>query len=125
KGRGYVAVSEKETKNLDLGTIATDSLYTPIRDVGYDVEMTRVGDVTNYEKLTLTLETNGTISPREAIGQATKILIDHFSLILDEAHKESDVAPRATLAPEADEVAVGEEEEEKKPKKAKKSKKEE
>ena len=56
QGRGYVAVGEKETKNLDLGTIAIDSLYTPIRDVGYNVEMIRVGDVTDYEKLTLTLK---------------------------------------------------------------------
>lgn len=81
QGRGYVAVGEKETKNLDLGTIAIDSLYTPIRDVGYNVEMTRVGDVTNYEKLTLTIETNGTITPKEAVMQATKILMDHFNLI--------------------------------------------
>ena len=83
QGRGYVAVGEKETKNLDLGTIAIDSLYTPIRDVGYNVEMTRVGDVTDYEKLTLTIETNGTITPKEAVVQATKILMDNFNLIAD------------------------------------------
>lgn len=82
KGQGYVAVAQKETKHLDLGTIAIDSLYTPIRDVGYNVEMTRVGDVTNYEKLTLTVETDGTITPQEAIEQATKILMDHFALLL-------------------------------------------
>ncbi len=81
RGRGYVPVSEKETKNLALGTIAIDSLYTPIRDVGYDVEMTRVGDVTDYEKLTMTIETNGTVSPKEAIEQSTKIIMDHFTLI--------------------------------------------
>ena len=85
QGRGYVAVGEKETKNLDLGTIAIDSLYTPIRDVGYNVEMTRVGDVTDYEKLTLAIETNGTITPKEAVVQATKILMDHFNLIIDTA----------------------------------------
>jgi len=84
-GRGYVPVGEKETKNLDLGTIAIDSLYTPIRDVGYKVELTRVGDVTDYEKLTLTIETNGTITPKDAIAQATKILMDHFALVLDAA----------------------------------------
>jgi DNA-directed RNA polymerase subunit alpha len=83
QGRGYVAVGEKETKNLDLGTIAIDSLYTPIRDVGYNVEMTRVGDVTDYEKLTLTIETNGTITPKEAVVQATRILMDNFNLIAD------------------------------------------
>jgi DNA-directed RNA polymerase subunit alpha len=81
QGRGYVPVGEKETKNLDLGTIAIDSLYTPIRDVGYNVEMTRVGDVTDYEKLVLMIETNGTISPKDAVSQSTKILMDHFNLI--------------------------------------------
>ncbi len=85
KGRGYVPVSEKQTRQLDLGTIAIDSLYTPIRDVGYTVEMTRLGDVTDYEKLTMTIETNGTVTPKEAISQATKILMDHFALILDAA----------------------------------------
>lgn len=84
-GRGYVPVAEKETRVLDLGTIAIDSLYTPIRDIGYNVEMTRVGDITDYERLTIRIETNGAITPREAISQATKILIDHFALILDAA----------------------------------------
>lgn len=83
RGRGYVPVAEKTDKNVDLGTILIDSLYTPIRDIGYSVENTRVGDVTDFEKLTLTIETNGTISPKEAVGQATKILIDHFTLIFD------------------------------------------
>lgn len=83
KGRGYVPASEKDSKQYDLGTIVIDSLYTPIRDVGYNVELTRVGDVTDYEKLTLTVMTNGTITPKEAISQSTKILMDHFSLLLD------------------------------------------
>ncbi|MBT3816784.1 MAG: DNA-directed RNA polymerase subunit alpha [Candidatus Magasanikbacteria bacterium] len=84
-GRGYVPVSEKEKKNLDLGTILIDSLYTPIRDVGYTVENTRVGDITDYEELKVSIETDGTLSPKEAVGQATKILMDHFSLIVDAA----------------------------------------
>lgn len=87
-GRGYVPVSEKDSKNLDLGTILIDSLYTPIRDVGYEIELTRVGDVTDYEKLTLTIETNGTIAPKDAVEQATKILMDHFSLILTTAQSQ-------------------------------------
>ena len=82
-GHGYVPASEKETKNLDLGTIVIDSLYTPIRDVGYSVEETRVGDVTDYEKLKMMIETNGTMTPKEAVQQATKILMDHFAVILD------------------------------------------
>lgn len=83
RGRGFVAAAEKDTAHYDLGTIAIDSLYTPIRDVGYNVELTRVGDVTDYEKLSLTVTTNGTITPKEAVGQATRIIMDHFSLLLD------------------------------------------
>ncbi|MFA4830647.1 MAG: DNA-directed RNA polymerase subunit alpha [Patescibacteria group bacterium] len=83
KGAGYISVAEKNTKDLPLGTISIDSLYTPIRDVGYNIELTRLGDITDYEKLVITIETNGTITPKEAIGQATKLLMDHFALILD------------------------------------------
>lgn len=82
KGLGYVPVSEKESKNLDLGTILIDSFYSPVKDVGYKVENTRVGDITDYEKVTLTIETNGTITPKETVERATKILMDHFSLVL-------------------------------------------
>lgn len=83
RGLGYVPASEKDGKNLDLGTILVDSFYSPIKDIGYNVENTRVGDVTDYEKLTLKIETNGTISAKEAVSRATKILMDHFRLILD------------------------------------------
>ena len=83
KGLGYVPAAEKESKHLDLGTIVMDSFYSPIKDVGYFVENTRVGDVTDYEKLVIRIETNGTISPREAVDRATKILMDHYSLVLD------------------------------------------
>ncbi|PIR03476.1 MAG: DNA-directed RNA polymerase subunit alpha [Candidatus Magasanikbacteria bacterium CG11_big_fil_rev_8_21_14_0_20_43_7] len=82
QGQGYVPVAQRNTKHLDLGTIAIDALYTPIRDVGYTVEMTRVGDVTNFEKLILTVETDGTITPKEAIEQATSILMDHLVLLM-------------------------------------------
>lgn len=85
RGRGYVPVEEKNLKNLDLGTILVDSLYTPIRDVGYKVELTRVGDVTDYEKLILNIETNGTITPREAVSSATTILMDHLALLAEAA----------------------------------------
>ncbi len=80
-GLGYVSASEKESKNLDLGTILTDSFYSPVKDVGYSLENTRVGDITDYEKLTLTIATNGTISPKEAVNQATKMLMDHIGVV--------------------------------------------
>lgn len=105
KGRGYIPVSERDTKQLDLGTIAIDSLYTPIRDIGYAVELTRVGDVTDFEKLTITIETNGTIAPREAIFKATKILMDHFELILGST---GHVEEAVVLAPVTAEVTSDE-----------------
>lgn len=111
-GRGYVPVAEKDSKNLDLGTILIDSLYTPIRDVGYEIELTRVGDVTDYEKLTLTIETNGTVTPKDAVEQATKILMDHFTLIFNVAHESNE---------ESEESEEASSESEEKP--AKKSKK--
>lgn len=81
KGRGFKTAEEKERKNYDLGTIVIDSVYTPVRDVGYHVENTRVGDITDFEKLSLNIETNGTISPYDALKQATQILMDHFNII--------------------------------------------
>jgi len=81
QGRGFVPVEERDRKSLELGTIAIDAIYTPVRDVGYSVEFTRVGDITNYEKVTFKIETDGTISPAEAVRQATQIVIDHFSFV--------------------------------------------
>jgi DNA-directed RNA polymerase subunit alpha len=119
-GRGYVPVSEKDAKNLDLGTILIDSLYTPIRDVGFEIQLVRVGDVTDFEKLILTIETNGTVTPKDAVEQATKILMDHFSLILNVSQEGMAEERLAPVEPEA----VSEEEvEEVKP--AKKGKKKE
>lgn len=83
KGRGFRTTEEKDRSNYDLGTIVVDSIYTPVKDIGYFVEYTRVGDITNYEKLSLTIETNGTITPKEAIHEANKILMDHFQIISD------------------------------------------
>lgn len=103
KGRGYVPVEEKKNENLDLGAVLIDSLYTPIRDIGYKVELTRVGDVTDYEKLTITIETNGTITPKEAIRQAVDVLMDHFALIL-EATNEETAMPAAEAGEEKEEV---------------------
>ncbi len=124
KGRGFKPVEEKNRANYDLGTVVVDSVYTPVKDVGYHVEYTRVGDITNYEKLTLSIETNGTMSPQSALEQATQILMDHFTIILDAAPKGGESeginsAPEAVveLAPAAVE---GDEESKPKKKKAKK-----
>jgi len=124
KGWGYVAAAEKEKKNLDLGTIVIDSLFTPIRDVGYAVELTRLGDVTDYEKLVLTIETNGTVSPKDALAESTKILMDHFALILDMSGGSSvEASAKEEKMEAASEEETTSEEVEEKPKAKKKAKK--
>ncbi|MBD3359875.1 MAG: DNA-directed RNA polymerase subunit alpha [Candidatus Buchananbacteria bacterium] len=84
KGRGFDPTENRDKEKLPVGSIAIDAIYTPIKDIGYKVEYTRVGQITNYDKLTLNLETDGTITPEEAINAGTKILIDHFSLLYKE-----------------------------------------
>ena len=82
RGRGYVPTELRAGEGNDLGTIAIDSLYSPVRNVGYRVENTRVGEITNYDKLVMTIETDGTITPEEAVNQSAKLLIDYFSILL-------------------------------------------
>jgi DNA-directed RNA polymerase subunit alpha len=118
RGRGFKPVEEKDKKHYDLGTIVIDSIYTPIKDVGYNVEYTRMGDVTNYEKLTLNIETNGTISPSDAVKQSTQIIMDHFSIIASAANEMVSEMPMPVASEEEEES-----EDEAKPKKAKKAKK--
>jgi len=86
-GRGFLPTENQDKEKLPVGTIAVDAIFSPIRDVGIKVENTRVGQITNYDKITLTLETDGTITPDEAINYAAKILIDHFSLLHKEEKK--------------------------------------
>lgn len=81
RGRGYVPTEEREGEEHELGTIAIDALYSPIRNVGYNVEATRVGDITNYDKLVMTIETDGTITAEEAVRASAEILIGYFSLL--------------------------------------------
>jgi DNA-directed RNA polymerase subunit alpha len=130
KGRGFKPVEEKDKKNYDLGTIVVDSVYTPVRDVGYKVENTRVGDITNYERLIISIETNGTITPQEAMRQSTEILMNHFSIILEAANatggvqvKPAVLATEEVSSTEQEPVVEESESDEKTEKKAKKSKK--
>lgn len=81
QGRGYIPVEARDKEKLDIGVIAVDAIYTPVRRVGYTVENVRVGQMTNYEKLTLDVETDGGLSPLEAVKSASKILIDHFTVV--------------------------------------------
>ena len=82
-GRGYVSSDKNETPNMPIGTIAVDSIYTPVYKVNYTVENTRVGNMTDYDKLTLEVWTDSTISARDAVSLGAKILSDHLSLFTD------------------------------------------
>lgn len=82
KGRGYVTAERNKYPNQPIGVLPIDSIYTPIRKVNYTVENTRVGKITDYDKLTLEVWTNGSIKPDEAISLGAKILTEHFALFV-------------------------------------------
>jgi DNA-directed RNA polymerase subunit alpha len=94
KGRGFVPAEENKKASAPIGTIFTDSIYTPIKNVKYAIENFRVEQKTDYEKLVFDIDTDGSINPKDALTEAAKILIHHFMLFSDE---------RITL--EADEIA--------------------
>jgi len=94
KGRGFVPAEENKKAAAPIGTIFTDSIYTPIKNVKYSIENFRVEQKTDYEKLVFDIDTDGSINPKDALTEAAKILIHHFMLFSDE---------RITL--EADEIA--------------------
>ena len=81
KGRGYVAVESRASEKLPVGMIAVDAIYTPIKRVRYNIENTRVGQMTNFDKLVLDVETDGTMTPAEAVAQAAEILVGHFQVL--------------------------------------------
>jgi DNA-directed RNA polymerase, alpha subunit, bacterial and chloroplast-type len=81
-GRGYVSQARNKTEDMPIGTIPVDSIYTPIKRVNFNVENTRVGQITDYDKLSLEVWTNGTIMPDEAVSLSAKILIEHFKLFM-------------------------------------------
>ncbi len=81
QGRGYVPVESQSGEKLPIGMIAIDAIYTPIRRVRYNVQNTRVGQMTNLDKLVLEVETDGTITPREAVMQAAEVLVGHFQVL--------------------------------------------
>ena len=83
KGRGYVSSDKNKNEELPIGVIAVDSIYTPVERVNLKVENTRVGQITDYDKLTLDVYTNGTLAPDEAVSLAAKVLSEHWSLFID------------------------------------------
>ncbi len=83
KGRGYVSSDKNKSEDQPVGVISVDSIYTPIERVNMSVQNTRVGQVTDYDKLTLDVYTNGTLAPDEAVSLAAKVLSEHLSLFID------------------------------------------
>ena len=83
KGRGYISADKNKSEDTPIGVIAVDSIYTPIERVNLKVENTRVGQITDYDKLTLDVYTNGTIQPDEAVSLAAEVLNEHLSLFID------------------------------------------
>ena len=82
-GRGYVAADRNNDEDLPLGYIPIDSVHSPVRKVNYTVEAARLGQMTDYDKLTIEVWSNGAISPADSIGQAAKLLKDHMSIFIN------------------------------------------
>ena len=82
-GIGYTSSEKNKREDMPIGTIPIDSIFSPVRKVNFMVENTRVGNVTDYDKLTVEVWTNGTISPQESVALASKVLNDHFQLFID------------------------------------------
>ena len=83
KNRGYISADKNKTPDTPIGKIAVDSIYTPVERVNMTVEDTRVGQVTDYDKLTLDVYTNGTMGPDEAVSMAAKVLSEHLNLFVN------------------------------------------
>ena len=91
KGLGFISKETMQKEKVDIGTIAVDAIFTPIRRVSYEVENMRVGDNTNYNRLRILIETDGTLSPREALAQSIVIMINQLKAIVDFKEPEEDV----------------------------------
>lgn len=107
QGRGYVPTEAREKEKMEIGTIAVDSFFSPIRQVTFKVEPARVGQMTNYDKLIMTISTDGTIRPAEAILAANTLLTSHLTLISDNlaGASEAEAAASSEAETKTDEAA--------------------
>lgn len=107
-GFGYQTVEQRKKEKLEIGVIALDAIFTPIRKVNFQIENMRVGDRTDFDKLFLEIETDGTISPKEALLRATENLIEHFSLFVSvlEGEKKKDAVEESSKKKEGEEEEV-------------------
>ncbi|HEY4494158.1 MAG TPA: DNA-directed RNA polymerase subunit alpha [Candidatus Paceibacterota bacterium] len=95
KGLGFIPKEMHQKEKVDIGTIAVDAIFTPIRRVSYEVENMRVGDKTNHNRLRISIETDGTLSPREALSQSIEIMINQLKAIIDFKEPEEEVRPES------------------------------
>lgn len=119
KGRGYIPTETREKENTEADLILVDSIFTPVTNVAINIDSVRVGQMTNYENVLLDIETDGTISPADALKQANQILIEHFLFISETNISSGD---KEEVAEEVSDEESTEEEVEEKPKKASKKK---
>ncbi len=106
KGRGYVGADKNKNEELPIGVIAVDSIYTPIERVNMNVQNTRVGQVTDYDKLTLDVYTNGTLGPDEAVSLAAKVLSEHLAQFINLSESAREVSVMIDKEPEGKEKAL-------------------
>lgn len=97
KGRGYIGADKNKTEDTPIGVIPVDSIYTPATRVNMNVENTRVGNITDYDKLTLDVFTNGTLTPNEAVSLAAKVLSEHLSLFINLSDKAQEIEVMADV----------------------------
>jgi DNA-directed RNA polymerase subunit alpha len=109
KGLGFIAKEIFQKEKVDVGTIAVDAIFTPIRRVAYEVENMRVGDKTNHNRLRISIETDGTLTPREALSRSIEIMINQLKAIVDFKEPEEEIKTNKKVLKEE-----GEEKEEKK-----------
>lgn len=106
-GRGYVPVEQRENEKLEIGMIAVDAIYTPIKTVNFEVKNARVGQITNFDQLVMNIETDGTTDGKSAVDQSAKILVEHFMMFTQE---QMDAEPALPLNIEAGEgIKISEE----------------
>lgn len=97
-GRGYVPVEQRENEKLEIGMIAVDAIYTPVKTVNFEVKNVRVGQITNFDQLTMTIETDGTVDGKTAIDSAAQILLSHFGMFTQESMEKEEPAPALDTA---------------------------
>lgn len=118
KGRGYIPVEQREKEKRNIGQIAIDAIFTPLKNVNFTTQNVRVGQMTNYDKLLLDITTDGSITPSDALKASAEIMVEHFKFILDADMTAEAVETEEVVAEETEESVDGEE----KPKKARKKK---